>query len=267
MLEVPAGSLAVVTGASSGIGEAIARKLAARRIPLLLVARSADLLRALAAELSAAHGVAADALPLDLSRTGAADALHQATEGAGRPVDLLVNAAGFGWNGRAVEQPEAQLEEMLRLNVVGTALLSRRFLAAMAARRRGRILNVASTAAFLPAPYFAAYSASKAFVLSFTEALHHEAKRDGVTVTCLCPGYTRTRFHLAAGMREGKTGPFPEMRADDVAEAGLHALERGRAVWITHPLDRLWIFSGRFAPRAVAPLIAERFFRFTRRRT
>ena len=125
-------------------------------------------------------------------------------------------------------------------------------------------MNVASTAGFLPMPYFAAYAASKAYVLSLTHALHEEAKVDGITVTCLCPGYTKTEFHRIAGMRGAEATPFPEMRADDVAEIGLRALEDGKPLVVTHPLDRLWIESGRLVPRSVPPKIAAAIFRRTR---
>lgn len=260
-LDVPEGSCAVVTGASSGIGEAIARKLCERHIPTLLVARSADRLERLAASWRAGGGVV-DVLPLDLSEPGAAEALHAKTEGAGRPVDLLVNSAGFGLNGSAVELPLERTLAMLRLNVVTVTELSVRFLRSMRARGRGRILNVASTAGFLPTPYFAAYGATKAFVLALTQALHVEARRYGVTVTCLCPGYTRTEFQRVAGMRGPGGTPFPEMLPDAVAEAGLSALARGKAFHVTHPLDRLWIAALRLVPRSVpagaASLLFER---------
>jgi len=261
---VSEGAWALVTGASSGIGEAIARKLAARGMPLLLAARSAERLETLAGEFRAVSGAAAMAIPLDLALAGSAETLFAATEGEGRRVDLLVNAAGFGWNGPQVEFPDGRFLELLRLNVEATAGLTHLFLRAMAGRGTGAILNVASTSAFLPMPYFAAYAASKAFVLSLTQALHEEAKRDGVTVTALCPGYTRTRFQEVAGMRDAKGTPFPEMTADAVAEAGLRALAAGKAVAVTHPLDRLWIAATRFLPRGVPPRLAAAFFARTR---
>jgi short-subunit dehydrogenase len=252
----PERGLAVVTGGSSGIGEAFARKLAARGFSLVLVARSAGRLAALAEELAARHGIAAEPVALDLSAPGAAEALYARTEGAGRPVALLVNNAGVGLHGALAEQPPARVEELLRLDVLALTELTQRFLAAMRARRSGAILNVASTQAFLPVPYMAAYGAAKAYVSSFTQAVHEEAERDGVVVTCLCPGYTRTRFYGASKMKGPKGTPFPEMTPDDVAEAGLAALDRGRAVAVPHPLDRLWIFTGRFVPLAVPRKLA-----------
>jgi short-subunit dehydrogenase len=134
----------------------------------------------------------------------------------------------------------------------------------MRARRGGAILNVASTAAFLPVPYFAAYAASKAFVLSFTHALHEEAKKDGVTVTCLCPGYTKTNFYAVAGMRGAEATPFPEMTADAVATIGLEALRKKKPYVVTHPLDRAWIASGRLVPRSVQVKLSAAVFSRTR---
>ncbi|HUM02588.1 MAG TPA: SDR family oxidoreductase [Thermoanaerobaculia bacterium] len=264
MIRVADGAWAVVTGASSGIGAAIAEQLAARKIPLVLVARSAGALSERAAAWRERHGIDVEALPLDLSRPGAAAALFDATEGRGRPVDLLVNGAGFGWNGPQAEFETARFLELLSLNVMATAELTHRFLVAMRSRRRGAILNVASTSAFFPQPFFAAYGASKAFILSFTHALHEEAKRDGVTVTALCPGYTRTKFHEVAGMRGAEGTPFPEMTAARVAERGLTALGKGRAVVVTHGFDRLWIAMTRVLPRSVPPRLAAAFFTRTR---
>ena len=256
---------AVVTGASSGIGAAVARKLAARRKRLVLVARSAATLDAEAAEWRTTFGGEIDVLPLDLVRPGAPAELFSRTEGRGLAVDLLVNAAGFGWNGPQREMDVARLRDLLRLNVLAAAELTHLFLGAMASRGGGGILNIASTAAFFPTPYFAAYGASKAFLLAFTHALHEEAKRDGVTVTALCPGYTRTNFQVVAEMKGAETTPFPEMSADAVAEAGLRALAAGKAVAVTHPLDRAWIAAGRLVPRSVPAKLGAFFFSRTRR--
>ncbi len=256
---------AVVTGASSGIGAAIARKIAARRQRLVLVARSAPTLDAEAAEWRRTFGGEIEVLPLDLVRPGAPADLFSRTEGRSIAVDLLVNAAGFGWNGPQREMETARLRDLLRLNVLATAELTHLFLGAMAARGRGEILNVASTSGFYPTPYFAAYGASKAFLISFTHALHEEAKRDGVTVTALCPGFTRTNFYAVAGMKGAESTPFPEMTADAVAEAGLRALAEKRAVAVTHPLDRVWIAAGRLVPRSVPAKLGALFFSRTRR--
>jgi short-subunit dehydrogenase len=256
-----AGGAALVTGASSGIGEAFARKLAARGFDLVLAARTASRLEALAAELAARHGVNAIPFAVDLATDDGPARLFTATEGSGREVDLLVNDAGFALHGALADLPVDRVKELLHVNVLAATELAQRHLAAMRSRRRGGILNVASTQAFLPDPYMAAYGASKAFLASLSQALSVETEGDGVTVTCLCPGFTRTGFYDAAGMKGPKGTPFPEMRAEDVAEIGLHALERGRALVVPHPFDRLWIFAGRFAPRALPPLLAARLFR------
>jgi short-subunit dehydrogenase len=257
-------SLAVVTGASSGIGAAFARALAAEGRSVLLVARSRDALEVLAAELKAAHGGEAEVLAADLGTPEGRDAVWDATEAAGRPVALLVNNAGFGLNGPEADLPLERVHALLELNVVATAELTHRFLVAMKRRRAGAILNVASTSAFYPTPYFAAYGASKAFILSFTHALHEEARKDGVTLTCLCPGYTKTNFAAVAGMKSAEATPFPEMTAEAVATIGLEAVRKKKAVAVTHPLDRAWIFSGRFVPRWVPARLGVRFFSKTR---
>lgn len=256
--------LAVVSGASSGIGAALARRLAEAGRDLFLVARRGDLLARLAGELAGANGIDAAFLAADLGTPEGRDALFAATEGAGRPVSILVNNAGYGMNGPEADLPLPRVLAMLQLNVVATADLTHRFLVAMRARGSGGILNVASTAAFYPVPYFAAYGASKAFVLSFTHALHEEAKKDGVTVTCLCPGYTKTEFSAVAGMRGAEATPFPEMTADAVAKIGLEALAKKKPYVVTHFLDRSWIASGRLVPRSVPVKIGAAVFSRTR---
>ena len=243
--------LAVVTGASSGIGAALSRLLAESGRDLFLVARRGDVLARLAGDLAKANGIDATFLAADLGTPEGRAALFAATEGAGRAVSILVNDAGFGLSGAEADLALERVLSMLQLNVVATAELTHRFLVAMRARGTGGILNVASTAAFYPTPYFAAYGASKAFILSFTHALHEEARRDGVTVTCLCPGYTKTNFGAVAGMRGAEGTLFPEMTADAVAKIGLDALAKKKAWVLTHPLDRVWIASGRLVPRTV----------------
>lgn len=256
--------LAVVTGASSGIGAAFARLLASQKRPVLLVSRSGERLEAVAAGLNAGPGGGAEVLAADLATPVGRDALWNATEGAGRPVALLVNNAGFGLNGPETDLPFERVHALLELNVVATAELTHRFLVAMKARGAGAILNVASTSAFYPTPYFSLYGASKAFILSFTEALHEEALSFGVTVTCLCPGFTRTNFAAVAGMKEGKETPFPEMAPEAVARIGLEAVRKRKAVVVTHPLDRAWIAAGRLVPRWVPAKLGVRFFKKTK---
>lgn len=265
MIALPAGTFAVVTGASAGIGEAIARGLAARKVPLLLVARSEEKLAALAEELRGTSGAAVEAIALDLESAGAAERLFAATEGAGRPVGLLVNNAGFGFYGPQSEQGLERTLRMLRLNVAALVDATDRFLGPMRARRSGLVLNVASTAAFLPVPYMAVYAATKAFVLSYSQALHEELRGTGIGVTALCPGTTRTGFHRVAGLAEGARMRFPSLSAGTVAEAGLRGLDRGKAVVVPNLLDSAWVFTGRLVPRTLPPRIAAAVFSRLRR--
>jgi len=260
VIALPAGSFALVTGASAGIGEAIARGLARRKVPLLLVARSGDKLAAMAGELRDLSGVAVEPIVLDLASEGAAGRLVAATEGAGKPVGLLVNNAAFGYYGPQGEQDLERTLRMLQLNIAALVDLTHRLLAPMHARGGGYVLNVASTAAFLPVPYMAVYAATKAFVLSYSQALHEELSGRGVTVTALCPGTTRTDFHRVAGLAPGASVRFPSLSAGTVAEAGLRGLERGRAIVVPNLLDSAWIFTGRLVPRTVPPKIAAAVF-------
>ncbi len=238
----------------------MAEALAKRGASVFLVARSGAALSDLAERLHARYGVPARTLALDLTDPDGGRRLFDETENSGLRIDILVNNAGVGRNAAHGEIPLDETLALLRLNVLAVVEISRRFLSAMRARRHGFILNVSSTAAFLPGPYLATYAASKAFVLSYSEALHEEGRREGVVVSCLCPGYTRTAFHRAAGMRDGEGGLFPVMDADRVAEIGLQALERGRAVVVTHPLDRAWIFASRLLPRVVPRRLAAALF-------
>ena len=260
MIALPVGSCALVTGASAGIGEAIARGLARRKVPLLLVARSGEKLAALADELRSLSGVAVEAIVLDLASEGAAERLVAATEGAGKPIGLLVNNAAFGFYGPDEEQELERKLRMIKLNIETLVDLTHRLLAPMRARGGGYVLNVASTAAFLPVPYMAVYAATKAFVLSYSQALHEELLGRGVVVTALCPGTTRTDFHRVAGLAPGASNPFPSLSAETVAEAGLRGLERGKAIVVPNLLDSAWIFTGRFVPRTLPPRIGAAVF-------
>ena len=260
MIALPEGSFALVTGASAGIGKEIARGLARRKVPLVLVAPTAGRLEALAAELRAPSGAADEVVPLDLASEGAVERLVAATEGAGKPVGLLVNNAGFGFYGPQEEQGLERTLRMLRLNVAALVELTDRLVGPMRARRGGYVLNVASTAAFLPVPYMAVYSATKAFVLSYSQALHEELLGRGVVVTALCPGTTRTDFHRVAGLAPGASVRFPSLSAATVAEAGLRGLERGKAIVVPNLLDSAWIFTGRLVPRTLPPRIGAAVF-------
>ncbi len=221
------GKTALITGASSGIGEAFAQILAAHGMNLVLVARSEDKLRALAQALSEQHGIRADVVPADLCREGAAQEVYRRTRALGIPVDLLVNNAGFGtYGGFDTLAPEREHEEIM-LNVTALVDLTLAFVPAMAERKAGGVINVASIAAFQPLPYHAVYGASKAFVLSFSLALWAEYRKVGVRVLALCPGPTATNFFTILGADE-----LPMMGSMHTPEAvvmtGLRTLEQGR---------------------------------------
>jgi short-subunit dehydrogenase len=243
--------VALVTGASAGLGVEFARRLSKRGFRLVLVARRKERLEQLASELGNARAVA-----IDLSKTGAAAKLMADIAAAGDTVDLLVNNAGFGLIGRFAEREPERLREMIDLNCGALSELCRAVAPAMVERRSGRILNVASTAAFQPGPKMAVYFATKAFVLSLSEALHEELKPHGIAVSCLCPGPTRTEFGDVAGF--GGNGLFDRvaMDAPAVVEAGLAGLDRNRAVVVTGWLNKLGAASTRFAPRSVVRRIA-----------
>jgi short-subunit dehydrogenase len=247
---------ALVTGASSGIGREIARLHAARGGDLVVVARRTDRLTALKRDLEGAHGVAVHVLPLDLSVAGAADDASQFVSDRGLAVDILVNNAGFGGGGAFAGRPDGVDEAMVRLNVEAPVALCRRFLPAMRARACGRVLNVASIVAFAPGPGMAVYAASKAFLLSFSEALAEECAGSGVTVTAFCPGLTATEFHSAAGyVSDGRTIPGGH-DAHTVAQAGYAAMLAGRRIAFAETTTAVASVAPRFLPRRlVAALV------------
>ena len=243
--------VAVVTGASAGLGVDFARQLSNRGHRLVLAARRKERLDELAKELGKARAVA-----IDLSKAGAAAKLIADIEANGETVDLLVNNAGFGLIGRFAELDAKRERQMIDLNVATLTDLCRAVAPAMIRRKSGGIINVASTAAFQPGPKMAVYFATKAFVLSLSEALHEELKPYGVHVTCLCPGPTRTEFGAVAGF--GGNGLFDRvaMESPAVVEAGLQGLDRNKAVVVPGLVNKLTANSGRFAPRSVVRKIA-----------
>lgn len=245
---------ALVTGASGGIGLELARLFAAGGYDLVLVARSAGKLEELAAELRDRHGVAARALEMDLARPESPEELYRDLAGAGVLVDVLVNNAGFATYGAFVETDLGKELEELQLNVVTLTHLTKKFLPGMMARRRGGVLNVASTAAFQPGPLMAVYYATKAYVLSFSEALAEELRGTGVTVSALCPGPTGTGFQRRAAMEESKlvSGMLPMADAASVARAGYEGFRAGKRIVIPGLLNKLGVQSIRVSPRALA---------------
>jgi uncharacterized protein len=243
--------VAVVTGASAGLGVEFARQLSKRGHALVLVARRKERLDELAEELGNARVVA-----IDLSKPDATRELLANVEAAGEQVELLVNNAGFGLIGRFAALDAARQREMIDLNVGTLTDLCRAVAPQMIARRSGAILNVASTAAFQPGPKMAVYFATKAFVLSFTEALHEELKPYGIRVSCLCPGPTRTEFGEVAGF--GGNGLFDRvaMNSAEVVDAGLKGLDKNHAVVVPGWMNKVTAASTRFAPRPIVRKIA-----------
>jgi short-subunit dehydrogenase len=243
--------VALVTGASAGLGIEFARQLSKRGHRLVLAARRKERLEELAKELGNARAVA-----VDLSKSDAPAKLMADVEANGESVDLLVNNAGFGLIGRFAELDAKRERQMIDLNVGALTDLCRAVAPEMIERGSGAILNVASTAAFQPGPKMAVYFATKAFVLSLSEALHEELKPHGIKVSCLCPGPTRTEFGDVAGF--GGNGLFDRvaMTADKVVEIGLKGLDANRAVVVAGWLNKVGAASTRFAPRPVIRKIA-----------
>ncbi len=243
---------ALITGASGGIGEELARRLAAAGTDVVLVARSAEKLAVLAADLVRAHGVQAHVLAQDLAAPAAADSIGRELAARGLTVDILINNAGFGTYGPFAETPADEEARMIQVNITALTLLTKQLLPRMLLRRHGRIMNVASTAAFQPGPLMAVYYASKAYVLSLSEALTNETAGTGVTVTCLCPGPTRTGFQDRARMRESKLfSTLTVASATDVARAGYEGMMAGRALVIPGVTNRIGVQLLRVAPRAL----------------
>ena len=242
---------ALVTGASGGIGEELARLFASDGHSLVLVARGRDKLERLADELKEKHGVSARVVASDLARPESPREIFEELEGAGVGVDALVNNAGFGSYGLFAETDLGRELEMLRVNVVALTHLTKLFLPAMLARRRGYVMNVASTAAFQPGPLMAVYYASKAYVLSFSEALSNECGGTGVRVSALCPGPTETGFVAAAGMGDSKLFDRAVMDARTVAVAGYRGLLAGKPVVIPGLRNNLLARSIGFFPRGL----------------
>jgi uncharacterized protein len=234
MLEQGQGKTALVTGASSGIGAAFARRLAADGYDLILVARREERLAALASELGRRYGVAAQPLAADLTEPTCLEEVEKCV--ASRvPLDLLVNSAGFGARGDFVQVDLDRQIEMIQLHVLASVRLTRAVLPGMLERNRGGIINVTSLTAFIPLPGDATYSATKAYLVSFSQALHEELRGTGVGVQALCPGFTRTEFHSVEQLPESDLARIPAMfwsHADEVVRASLQAIAGGSAVCV-----------------------------------
>jgi short-subunit dehydrogenase len=252
------GSTALITGASGGIGYELAKLFARDGSNLVLVARSGDKLAQLAAELDKAYKMRATVIAADLAQANGPDEVFAATQKAGIDVDVLVNNAGFGQFGFYVETDLQEELRQIQLNIASLTHLTKLYVRSMVERRRGRILNVASTAAFQPGPLMAVYYATKAYVLSFSSALSNELQGTGVTVTCLCPGPTTTEFHKRASMDLSNIMKAPFMDARTVAEIGYRAMLKGKPTVIAGTMNWLVAQSTRFAPRAWTAAIARK---------
>lgn len=247
-------SIALVTGASSGIGAAIAGELAARGHAVILVARREERLRSLATELREEHGAEAAAFACDLADPADRDRLGVEMGRIGRTIEVLVNNAGYGSRGEFASNDRERMVGMVRLNVETVVDLTGRFLPGMIDRGRGSIINIASVAAFQPMPGTATYAASKAFVLSFSEAIRTELRGSGVTVTAVCPGPVKTEFTDVAGMTgvEDTTPDLIWMSAEEIAEAAVDGAENDKRVVVPGTLNRAQSLMGQHTPRALA---------------
>lgn len=249
----------LITGASSGIGAAFARKLAKRGRNVLLVARSEDKLIALCNELGRLTGIRAQYVVMDLTETGAPTRLLEETQKRDLQIDMLINNAGVGSMGDFVKLELSRELEMIELNVRSLVELTHKFLAPMRERQQGTIINVASTAGFQPVPFMATYAATKAFVLSFSEALSEENRPHGIHVLALCPGVTDTNFFAASEIDQ------PPMRTvqtpEEVVDTALRALKRGQDVVISGWTNWITVEAERFVPRSLVTKVAGKALR------
>jgi short-subunit dehydrogenase len=247
------GKLALITGASSGIGEAFCRSLAAQGCDLVVVARRDDRLQRLRDELMAAHGVNVYPVVVDLGQVSAIDQIAEIVRNLGRSVDILVNNAGFGILGNLEEVNEDRLLSMVDLNCRAVVGLTRRFLPAMKSQKRGAIIIVSSVVGAMPAPWFSTYSATKAFDLYFGEALHGECRGSGVDVITVLPGLTRTEFQATSGMEEGakpRDYHSPYRSAEQVVASALGALGR-KPIVVDGWFNTVAVHATRFLPRGI----------------
>ena len=255
---MPGPETVLVTGASSGIGLELARCFAAEGCALALVSRNRPALEKLAAQLQADFRTQTHIFPADLAQPDAPVRVFDHFQQAGLPIDILVNNAGFGFKGRFDQIPLQSQLDMLQVNVMALTSLTRLFLPGMIQRGRGGLLNVASTAAFQPGPGMAVYYASKACVLSLTEAIAEELANTGVTVTALCPGPTATNFYVAAGAEASNIFRRLSMSAAQVAKIGHQAFRKGRVIAIPGMRNKLGTFAVRLAPRKTVRKVAAR---------
>jgi len=240
----------LITGASSGIGRALAHLFARDGYELVLVARRAAVLEELSSTLVETHGVRSRAIAADLSTADGIGLLHAELQREGITVDVLVNNAGFGMQGEFATLPADRQMQMVQLNVAALTQLTRLLLPSMLARRRGGVLNVGSTAAFQPGPFMAVYYATKAYVVSFSEALAEELSGSGLRVSCLAPGPTATAFAAEAGAADSPLFEGHTMNAEEVARIGYEGWQQGKPLVIAGARNWWRAFAVRLAPRA-----------------
>ncbi len=250
------GKTALITGASAGLGADFARQLAQMGCAVVLVARREEALRKLAQQLEHEPGVRVTVLPMDLSLPGAAQRLFALLDQQDLTIDVLVNNAGFGMHGPFAEQSVASIEQLLQLNVVFLTELSRLAIEGMRQRGSGHLLQVASIGAFQSTPSYAVYCASKAYVQSLGEALHHELGGSGVSCTVLSPGVTATEFLQVAGQRVTPYQRLMMMRSPDVVRCGLRAMLAGRPLCVPGLLNWIGAWSMRLLPRRLQAMVA-----------
>ncbi|GLI99182.1 SDR family oxidoreductase [Sphingobium sp. BS19] len=249
---------ALVTGASAGLGTLFAEALAAEGRPLVIVARRRDRLDAIAADLRSRFGTQVLPIALDLAAADAPEMLFAQLEQQGIVIDTLINNAGFGARGAFAELDLTMQSEMVDLNCRTLMALCHRALPAMIAQKNGAILNLASVAGFLPGPYMSTYYATKAFVLSLSQALHEEVKDRGVRVSALCPGPTDTEFAAVAGLTNSRLFQMNVSTAKDVVRDGMAALRDNKAVAVAGLSNKLMVAGLRFIPRGLARGMAAR---------
>jgi short-subunit dehydrogenase len=251
----------LITGASSGIGRELARQFAKHGHPIVLTATVESELAEVGRELGRDYGVEVHVIAQDLLQPQSAQQLFEALKAKGLEIEILVNNAGVGHRDKFWEQPLAQQSEMIHLNIEALVTLTYAFLPGMVARGHGRVLNTASIAGFMPAPLMAVYHATKAFVLSFSEAVAVELKDTGVTLTALCPGATDTDFFERAGAVESTMFQKGDLMAPQVvAEGGYDALMKGEAVYVAGGMNKAMVFSRRLAPNSLLARMTELFY-------
>lgn len=262
MFDYTGSTTALITGASRGIGAEMARQLAARGAStLILVARTTDDMEALAEEIVARFQTRVEIIMADLSEEDAPARLKEETDRRGLHVDLLVNNAGFGSHGFFDESDLTRETNLMAVNITSLVQLTRLYLPEMVKKKRGGIIQVASTAGFQPVPFMATYGASKAFVLSFSEALWAENRDRGVSVVCLCPGSTDTAFDFGEGKSRGRFETAPQSTPQEVVRAGLDALDQNASFVIVGRANYVGALAARVLPRAAVARVSGAIFR------